>query len=48
MAMGHMILREFPVDREVPYFQHYLRRCTDAPFLVTCANTARVSSPTRS
>ncbi|MEV6481886.1 nitrate reductase subunit alpha [Streptomyces sp. NPDC051576] len=35
MAMGHVILREFLVDREVPYFQQYLRTYTDAPFLVT-------------
>jgi nitrate reductase alpha subunit len=35
MAMGHVILREFLVDRDVPYFQNYLRRFTDAPFLVT-------------
>ncbi|MGJ3558446.1 hypothetical protein ACR6C2_03760 [Streptomyces sp. INA 01156] len=35
MAMGHVILREFLVDREVPYFQDYLRTFTDAPFLVT-------------
>lgn len=35
MAMGHVILREFLVDREVPYFQDYLRKFTDAPFLVT-------------
>lgn len=35
MAMGHAILREFLIDREVPYFQDYLRTFTDAPFLVT-------------
>ncbi|MFP8959723.1 nitrate reductase subunit alpha [Streptomyces nanhaiensis] len=35
MAMGHVILREFLVEREVPYFLDYLRRHTDAPFLVT-------------
>ena len=35
MAMGHVILREFLVDRQVPYFQEYLRTFTDAPFLVT-------------
>ncbi|MGW1090614.1 nitrate reductase subunit alpha [Streptomyces sp. NPDC002596] len=34
MAMGHVILREFFVDREVPYFQDYMRKFTDAPFLV--------------
>ncbi|GAA2324247.1 nitrate reductase subunit alpha [Streptomyces cuspidosporus] len=35
MAMGHVILREFLVDREVPHFRDYLRTFTDAPFLVT-------------
>ncbi|NYV75275.1 nitrate reductase subunit alpha [Streptomyces sp. UH6] len=35
MAMGHVVLREFLVDRRVPYFRDYLRTCTDAPFLVT-------------
>jgi nitrate reductase alpha subunit len=34
MAMGHVILREFLVDRPVPYFTDYLTRFTDAPFLV--------------
>jgi nitrate reductase alpha subunit len=32
--MGHVILREFLVDRQVPYFAGYLTRFTDAPFLV--------------
>ncbi|TAN31702.1 nitrate reductase subunit alpha [bacterium] len=35
MAMGHVILKEFYVDREVPYFQEYARRFTDLPMLVT-------------
>ncbi|MER5633841.1 nitrate reductase subunit alpha [Streptomyces nitrosporeus] len=35
MAMGHVVLREFLVDRSTPYFENYLRRFTDAPFLVT-------------
>jgi nitrate reductase alpha subunit len=35
MAMGHVILREFYVDREVPYFSDYARRFTDLPLLVT-------------
>jgi nitrate reductase alpha subunit len=35
MAMGHVILREFYVDRQVPYFEDYARRFTDLPFLVT-------------
>ncbi|MER6507680.1 nitrate reductase subunit alpha [Nonomuraea sp. NPDC001636] len=35
MAMGHVLLKEFFVDREVPYFTGYVKRCTDLPFLVT-------------
>ncbi|WP_169811648.1 nitrate reductase subunit alpha [Nocardia shimofusensis] len=34
MAMGHVVLREFFVDRRVPYFTDYVRRFTDLPFLV--------------
>ena len=35
MAMGHVILREFWVDRRVPRFEEYARSYTDLPFLVT-------------
>jgi nitrate reductase alpha subunit len=35
MAMGHVILREFYVERRVPYFEDYARRFTDLPLLVT-------------
>jgi nitrate reductase alpha subunit len=35
MAMGHVILKEFCVEREVPYFTDYQKRNTDLPFLVT-------------
>jgi nitrate reductase / nitrite oxidoreductase, alpha subunit len=34
LAMGHVILREFYLDRQVPYFQDYARRYTDLPMLV--------------
>ncbi len=34
MAMGHVVLREFFVERRVPYFADYVRRFTDLPFLV--------------
>ncbi|MGP2490643.1 nitrate reductase subunit alpha [Mesorhizobium sp. PUT5] len=34
MAMGHVILKEFFLDRQVPYFQDYCRRYTDMPMLV--------------
>ena len=35
MAMGHVILKEFFVDRQTPYFADYVKRYTDLPFLVT-------------
>ncbi|WEV27744.1 nitrate reductase subunit alpha [Streptomyces sp. 71268] len=34
MAMGHVILTEFFVQRQVPYFLDYGKRFTDLPFLV--------------
>ena len=34
MAMGHVILREFHLDRQVDYFEDYVRRYTDMPMLV--------------
>uniref|UniRef100_UPI003563AE5C nitrate reductase subunit alpha n=1 Tax=Shimia sp. TaxID=1954381 RepID=UPI003563AE5C len=34
MAMGHVILREYHLDRQVPYFEDYNRRLTDMPLLV--------------
>jgi nitrate reductase alpha subunit len=35
MAMGHVILKEFFVERTVPRFEDYLKQYTDLPFLVT-------------
>ncbi|GAA5162452.1 nitrate reductase subunit alpha [Pseudonocardia eucalypti] len=35
MAMGHVVLKEFFVERRVPFFVDYVRRYTDLPFLVT-------------
>ncbi len=35
MAMGHVILTEFFRDRQVAYFQRYVKTYTDLPFLVT-------------
>jgi nitrate reductase alpha subunit len=34
LAFGHVILKEFHVDREVPYFRDYLRKYSDLPMLV--------------
>ncbi|WP_327089508.1 nitrate reductase subunit alpha [Nonomuraea sp. NBC_01738] len=37
MAMGHVLLKECFVDRQVPYFTDYVGKYTDLPFLVTLA-----------
>ncbi|TYO91380.1 nitrate reductase subunit alpha [Oceanicella actignis] len=34
MAFGHVILREFHLDRQAEYFEEYCRRFTDMPMLV--------------
>jgi len=34
MAFGHVILREFHLDRQVPYFTDYCRKYSDMPMLV--------------
>ncbi|AXH96527.1 nitrate reductase subunit alpha [Ornithinimicrobium avium] len=35
MGMGHVILKEFFVDRETDFFAGYTKRFTDLPYLVT-------------
>jgi nitrate reductase alpha subunit len=35
MAMGHVVLNEFHVQRQVPYFRDYVTKNSDWPFLVT-------------
>ena len=47
MAMGHVILREFWVDRDVPYFRDYARRFTDLPLLVTLRERGDAYAPDR-
>ena len=37
LAMGHVVLREFHIDRQVEYFADYARRFTDMPMLVLLA-----------
>ncbi len=39
MAVDHVILKEFHAERQIPYFVDYLRRYSDAPFLVTLEKT---------
>lgn len=35
LAMGHVVLKEFFVERRVPFFDEYVRTYSDMPFLVT-------------
>ncbi|MFG6113875.1 nitrate reductase subunit alpha [Halobacillus sp. MO56] len=39
MAMTHVILQEFYIDRHVPYFDFYAKTYTDLPYLITLKNT---------
>jgi len=34
LAMGHVILREFHLERQAPYFEDYARKYSDMPMLV--------------
>ncbi len=34
MSMGHVVLKEFFVDRQTPYFADYTKKFTDLPYLV--------------
>ncbi|CAM5336311.1 nitrate reductase subunit alpha [Sphingobium scionense] len=34
LALGHVVLREFHIDRKVPYFDDYTRKYSDFPLLV--------------
>ncbi len=47
MAVNHVILKEFYADREVPSFTDYLRRYTDAPFLVELVRSQAGYAPGR-
>jgi nitrate reductase alpha subunit len=45
MAMGHVILNEFFVRRQVPRFTDYVTRFTDLPFLVTLRRAGEAYLP---
>jgi len=40
LALGHVVLREFHVERQVEYFADYARRYSDFPFLVRLTHSA--------
>ena len=41
MGIGHVLLKEYFADTQVPFFTDYDKRYTDLPFLVTLAETER-------
>ncbi|NLE23158.1 MAG: nitrate reductase subunit alpha, partial [Actinobacteria bacterium] len=47
LAMGHVLFKEFYVDREVPFFSDYARTYTDMPFLVTLREQGGGHTPDR-
>lgn len=47
MAMGHVILREFHIDRQAKYFQDYARQYTDMPMLVRLVKQGQHYVPER-
>src|SRR6185437_15806390 len=47
MAVNHVILKEFYCDKQVPYFVDYLKRFSDAPFLVELKKEDGAYSPGR-
>ena len=47
MAMGHVILKEFHVDRQADYFRDYCRKYSDMPMLVRLAKRGDAYVPER-
>lgn len=47
MAMTHVILKEFYIDRHTPYFSDYAKQYTDLPFVVVLQPGAKGHTPGR-
>ena len=47
MAMTHVIVKEFYVDRQVPYFIDYAKQYTDLPFVVVLDERGDTHAPGR-
>src|SRR5512141_2930097 len=45
MAVNHVILKEYYVDRQVPFFEEYARKFNDLPFLVKLGEKDGVLRP---
>ncbi len=47
MAMTHVIVKEFYIERQTPYFKDYARQFTDLPFVVVLEAGAEALTPGR-
>ncbi|MEG2140633.1 MAG: molybdopterin-dependent oxidoreductase, partial [Bilophila sp.] len=47
MAMDQVVLKEFFLERRVPYFEDYAKRFTDLPFLLLLEDSANGKTPGR-
>ena len=47
MAMTHVIVKEFYIDRQVPYFIDYAKQYTDLPFVVVLETRDGITTPGR-
>jgi len=47
MAVNHVILKEFHHERQTPYFLDYVKRYTDAPFLIALDKKGEAYRPGR-
>ncbi len=47
MSMGHVILKEFYVDKQSPFFTDYVKQYTDLPFLITLTKRRDAYVPDR-
>ncbi len=43
MAVGHVILREFYIEKQTAYFESYIKKYSDMPFLVELDHTKKES-----
>ncbi|MEZ5210126.1 nitrate reductase subunit alpha [Gordonia sp. PP30] len=46
MSMGHVLLKEYFVDRQVPFFTEYVGKFTDLPFLIELDEQDHDGAPT--
>lgn len=47
MAMTHVILKEFYVDQQTPFFEEYVKQYTDLPYLITLKKDGEHYTPGR-